>query len=93
MKENIEEGIRCEITFSQMKCISNDKYVNDGMKGRQISSGKNGFLGDNEDEWNTWHKPGDQIIEETKRSLKPWKHILERVKKSKLKAISGWSLE
>ena len=91
MKENNEEGIRGEITFSQMKCISSNKYVNDGMKGKQISSGKNGILGGDEDKWNTWHSPGDQMIEETKNTSKPWKHILERVKKSK--AASGWSLE
>jgi len=78
------------ITFAEMECISRENSSTITRGSEQMCSEKYGTLDSEDDIWKTWHNPGDSVRQESTPEM-PWKHILQRVKKSKL--TSGCSLE
>ena len=82
------------IAFNQLKCISDTREVGTPTEHSKLSSERNGIVNEDDGEnWPIWHKPGDLIEDESVQSHHSWKHILERVKKSKVMAATGWSNE
>ena len=78
------------ITFAEMECISRENPSTIIESNEQMCSEKYGILDSRDEIWKTWHSPGDCVQQENPKEM-PWKHILQRVKKSKL--TSGCSLE
>ncbi len=82
------------VAFNRLTCISDTRDVSAPKKHNKLSSERNGIINEEDNgNWAMWHKPGDLIENDRIQSDHSWKHILERVKKSKALAANGWSNE
>ena len=76
--------------FSEMVCISRDNPSIMNGKNIDLGSEKYGSLESKNNSWPLWHNPGDSVDQDSVEEM-PWKHILQRVKNSKV--TSGCSHE